>query len=208
MVDHVLGAGVTLQRFVRSSYRELGNFAEQPYELTVERDGNGLKILLVRRGDVRYHRRLLPFRIAKELSLQPGKDGLRVDYTLTNASDTAISSIFGTEWNINLLGGGHNDQAYYHIPGAELGDWHLDSTGEVSQVQEVALGNTRLGAEVRLRLSQPVNLWRFPVEAICNSESGLERVYQGSCILLMLPFSLLPGQSLRLGLDWLTASKD
>ena len=67
----------------------------------------------------------------------------------------------------------------------------------------LALGNRQLGIEIRVKLSQKVRLWRFPVEAICNSEAGLERVYQGSCLVLLLPFRLTPTESLRLGLSWL-----
>jgi len=202
MIDHFLGTGVTLRRFIRCSYRELGDFAEQPYVCKVERYSDRLKILLERKGYLRYDRRLLPFMIGKEISLSPGKDELDVKYILTNMSDIVISSIFGTEWNINLLGGGHNDQAYYEVPSVQLDDWHLDSTGELADIHQLALGNRHLGLELLLKLTQKVKLWRFPVEAICNSESGLERVYQGSCILVILPFSLSPSESLRLGLNW------
>lgn len=192
-----------LPRFARSSYRELGDFVDQCYECLVEETGDRLRIHLKRDGHLKYDRRFLPFRVEKELSLVSGKDELGVEYVLTNTGDAIVQGVFGTEWNINLLGGGHNDQTYYEVPGLQFDDWHLDSTGELSDVEELALGNRQLGIEIRLKLSQKVRLWRFPVEAICNSESGLERVYQGSCLILLLPFSLAHGESLQLGLSWL-----
>lgn len=207
MIDHFLGADATLGKFIRSSYHELGDFVDQPYECLVDETGDRLRIHLKRDGHLKYNRRLLPFRVEKALSLISGKDELRVEYKLTNTGHTTVKSVFGTEWNINLLGGGHSDQAYYEVPGLELDDWHLDSTGELSEIEELALGNRQLGIQILLKVSHKVRLWRFPVEAICNSEAGLERVYQGSCLVLLLPFRLTPGESLRLGLSWLPSGR-
>jgi alpha-amylase len=204
MLDHFLGAGVTLRRFIRCSYHELGDFVEQPYECMIDETNDRLRILLKRDGYLRYNQRLSPFRVEKELTLAAGKDEVAITYQLTNLGNIAASGIFGTEWNINILGGGHNDQAYYDVPGVKLDDWHLDSTGELTDIRQLALGNRHLGIEILLKLTQEVGLWRFPVESICNSESGLEKVYQGSCIVLLLPFTLLPNESLHLGLNWLT----
>ncbi len=35
----------------------------------------------------------------------------------------------------------------------------------------------------------------FPVETVSNSESGFERVYQGSCLIQRWPLALAAGQS-------------
>jgi len=203
MIDHFLSADTTLRKFIRCSYRELGDFVDQAYECMVKEEGWGLRIRLNRDGHLKYNRRLLPFRVEKEMGLISGKDEVKVKYTLTNTGNTTIESIFGMEWNINLLGGGHNGQAYYGVPGLQLDDWHLDSVGELFDIEELTLGNRQLGIEILLKVNQKVRLWRFPVEAICNSEAGLERVYQGSCLVLLLPFRLCPGDKLRLGLSWL-----
>ena len=203
MMDHFLGADTTLRRFIHCSHQEQGDFVDHPYQCLVERISNGLRISLKRDGHLKYNRRLVPFRVEKELMLAAGKDELTIIYRLTNLGNITTGGIFGSEWNINLLGGGHSDQAYYEVPGIQLDDQHLDSTGELPDIWELALGNRHLGIEVQLKLTQRAKLWRFPVEAICNSEGGLERVYQGSCILVILPFTLLPGESLHVGLNWL-----
>lgn len=204
LLDHFLSNSASLANFSRSSYLELGDFIEQPYQYRVEMTTTGLKVLLEREGHLHYNRRLLPLKVEKELILLSGEDKLDVNYTLTNTGDTTISSTFGTEWNINLLGGGHSDQAYYYLPRIALDDGHLDSAGEVFDVQELALGNKNAGIEMRLELTPKMRWWRFPVEAICNSEGGLERVYQGSCTMLTLPFHLSPGEKLQLKLKWYT----
>ena len=100
-----------------------------------------------------------------------------------------------SEWNINLLGGGSNDQAYYHIPGHALENSHFDSTGEVPEVEEFHVGNSWLQQDMGFTLSQPATLWRFSIDTITGSEAGFERVHQGSCLTLIWPLSLDAGQS-------------
>ena len=52
--------------------------------------------------------------------------------------------------------------------------------GELFDIEELALGNRQLGIEIRLKVSQKVRLWRFPVEAIWNSETGVERIREAA----------------------------
>ncbi len=208
MIDHFFDAHTTLKKYIRSSYRDLGNFVDRPYQYQIAQTSDKLSIMIERDGHLRYGHSHLPFRISKEVILFPGESDYQVKYTLTNTSDNPIETIFGTEWNINLLGGGHNDQAYYKIPNIQLDDWHLDSTGELDDIDKLILGNSHLGIEITLELSQKAKLWRFPVETICNSESGLERVYQGNCILIILPLRLSPGESTNLDLTWQSSKND
>jgi len=49
-----------------------------------------------------------------------------------------------------LLGGGHNDLAYYQVPGLTLKDRHLDSWGELTAIDRMVLGNRGLGIEIEV----------------------------------------------------------
>jgi hypothetical protein len=57
-----------------------------------------------------------------------------------------------------------------------------------------------------------VALWRFPVESISNSEGGIEKIYQESCLVMLLPLDLPPGGIAKFNLAWqvnpLDATKD
>jgi len=134
--------------------------------------------------------------------LDAGEEKIEISYQLRNMSDLSIQAVFGSEWNVNLLGGGHNKQAYYQVPGLTLDDHHLDSWGELADIENIVLGNRHLGIELELTAVPKVGLWRFPVESISNSEAGIERLYQASCLLLLLPFSLAPGGIANLNLLW------
>lgn len=122
---------------------------------------------------------------------------------MKNLSDSLVKAVFGCEWNVNLLGGGHNEQAYYMVPGLMLKDGYLDSWDELIDIEKVVLGNRHLGIELELRMAPKANLWLFPVESVSNSEGGIERTYQASCLVVLLPLDLLPGDAASVSLSWL-----
>lgn len=194
-----------MEQFASCSYEELGDFANQPYQLELEKQAPFLKIILRRTDKLHCEDCWLPFEVKKEILIETGKKELWINYQLSNKGDAVASGIFGSEWNINLLGGGHNEQAYYEVPSTTLGDHHLDSTGALSGIGELSLGNKHLGIRLGLAIEPPVAFWRFPVETISNSEAGLERLYQGSCLLFLVPFNLPPGTSQVLSLKWAVA---
>jgi 4-alpha-glucanotransferase len=94
-----------------------------------------------------------------------------------------------------LLGGGTNDQAYYHVDGHNLDDNHFDGSGEVLQVQDFHIGNYWIGQDVGFSLSKATTLWRFSIETVTGSEAGFERNHQGSCLTLLWPLLLEAQQS-------------
>jgi len=203
MIDHFLREETTLEDFIKSQHTEEGDFTNSPYhaEMNVIGD-NILHVVLQRDGHVNNDSGSHPVRVSKRLILRPGSDDFRVLYTIENNGDSELSVTFGSEWNVNLLGGGHNPAAYYLVPGQELEDKALDSTGELQNVRELAVGNSWLNLEMHLRLSKEALFWRFPLETVSGSEAGFERTYQGSCLLLQWPLTLPAGESAEIELEW------
>jgi alpha-amylase len=52
-----------------------------------------------------------------------------------------------------------------------------------------------LGGELALTWTAPATVAWAPVETVSLSETGFERIYQGSALLLSWPLSLAPGQT-------------
>ncbi len=202
LIDHFFSPDTKLQEFADNLYTDLGNFADQAYEPSLEKKGSIIKVRLSRSGILCIEGKSLPFEVEKEIGLEAREERIEINYCLRNMSDSSAEAVFGSEWNINLLGGGHNEQAYYRVPGFTLDDCHLDSWGELIDIDKVVLGNRHLGIELELTAAPKIGLWRFPVESISNSEGGVERLYQGSCLLVLLPFSLAPGGMASLNLIW------
>lgn len=201
-LDHFLSPDATLKGFARGEYEELGDFLIQPYRSSTKPSEEGLCVHLEREGMVRSPQGPIALRLEKEIGVRKCHRQMEVGYKLTNLSAERASLHFASEWNINLLGGGHNEQAFYAVAGISLEDAHLDSWGVLEGADHITLGNRYLGIELEVHLDRRVRLWRFPVETVSNSESGIERSYQGSCLLLIWDLEMGPEESQSLNMTW------
>jgi len=192
LIDHFLAPSVTLERFAQVHFEEQGNFVELPYETGVKQDESGITVTMIRDGQVKRPGALqpLPVRLAKTLFIPSGEEKLIARYTISNKGQSRLQTRFASEWNIHLLGGGGNDQAYYRIEGHELENSHFDSTGEVLEVRHFHIGNRWIQQDMGFALSEAATLWRFSIETVTGSEAGFERNHQGSCLTLLWPILL------------------
>ena len=197
LIDHFLAPSVTLLDFAQSQFEEQGNFVELPYTSEVQQDNHGMTVTLRGDGQVRRSGALgpLPVQLSKTLFLPLGEEKLVVRYTIQNNGQSRLQTRFASEWNLHLLGGGGNDQAYYRVEGHELENGHFDSTGEVTQVHELHIGNRWIQQDIGFSLSESATLWRFSLDTITGSEAGFERNHQGSCLTLLWPLLLDAGQT-------------
>ena len=202
LVDRFLDKQVTPLDYSRNNFMDAGNFAGRPYEFAVNSTDNSLDVLLKRRGTVQCGHGAADLALEKIVTLSQRMGSLHIGCRFINESDMPVDTIFAGEWNINLLGGGHNEGAYYRVEGRDIGDTHLDSHGEIQDAAELIMGNSLLGIELALRLDRPLTLWRFPVECVSNSEGGVEKVYQCSCVVILLPLMLAPGQEASFHYSW------
>ncbi len=197
LIDHFLPPGATLPDFAQAQFEEMGNFVEHPYNTEVQQDHKGITITLSRDGFVRRPGALgpLPVHLSKNIFIPLGEEKLLVRYVIENKGQTRLQTRFASEWNINLLGGGGNDQAYYHVEGHELDNERFDSTGEVTPVRSLHIGNLWIQQDMGFSLSEAATLWRFSIETVTGSEAGFERNHQGSCLTLLWPLLLEAGES-------------
>jgi 4-alpha-glucanotransferase len=197
LIDHFFDAGTTLSSYAQAQYEEYGSFVEQPYTASAQQYDDGLAVTLSCDGHVRHDGApgAVPVHVTKSLFLPLGEERLLVQYTIENKSQACLRTRFGCEWNIHLLGGGANDQAYYVIDGQTLDNSHFDSTGETQHVASFHIGNSWIGQHMNFTLSLPATLWRFSIETVTGSEAGFERTHQGSCLTLLWPLVLEPTQT-------------
>jgi alpha-amylase len=111
--------------------------------------------------------------------------------TIDVTADVDFEGTLELEWNLNLLGGGGNAAAYYRW--AENETRH-DAPGQVDAGVELFSGNEHEGAELAVVCDPPASQEWTPVETVSNSESGFERVYQGSCLIQRWPLQLAAGE--------------
>ncbi len=120
------------------------------------------------------------------------KPALELATTVENRGGAPVAFELAVEWNVNLLGGGHNPAAFYETAAGER--TAHDVRGEVASAGSVAFGNDYESVRIEASLEPAARLTWFPVETVSNSEGGFERVYQGSSLLFRWPVSLAPGE--------------
>ncbi len=198
-LDHFISESTDLESFRRCQYEEEGDFIQKPYDNEARKKGKSQEILFSCRGKVGKDGRGDPINLEKTFSISPSQRVVKASYQITYGGEERKTN-FGIEFNINLLAGDAPDR-YYAIRGHQLEDRRLASIGELGDVSEVQLVDEWVGMKVVLKTDRNCNLWRFPVETVSLSESGFERIFQGSCLLLYWPLDLEPEKEFRVSLD-------
>jgi len=132
--------------------------------------------------------RLLGDRMAPELV---------IDLEVHHRGSEPIDCRIGLELSVHLLGGGGNPSAWYDVDGARSAH---DGSGQAQDVAAIGYGNDWGGVAVRAVPEPAADAWWSPIETVSNSESGFERVYQGSSLLFSWPLRLAAGEARRFSL--------
>ncbi|MEK7281872.1 MAG: alpha-amylase/4-alpha-glucanotransferase domain-containing protein, partial [Chloroflexota bacterium] len=190
--DHLLPLETTFKAFSSGKYEELAGLATAPYQAETKHEKEATTVRLWHQGG--------GLEVKKRLLLQLGEEGLEINYKLVNQGQERLHARFGSEWNLNLLAGGGNKDAFYEAKGTK--GLHPGSPAELPPTDRLLMGNRWLRLRMSLELSPQAHLWLYPVETLSLSEDGVERVYQGSCIFPWWEIDLAPGQSLSFSLQW------
>ncbi|MBI2524824.1 MAG: DUF1926 domain-containing protein [Candidatus Rokubacteria bacterium] len=156
------------------------------------RESNGvIRVLLdvARAGD-------LPLRLEKSVTVHAEGARLTVGYRLEWTGTEGLAGRWGVQFNL-ALSAGEAPGRYYRLPGRPS----LGSRGALEGQRGLALVDEWLGEEVGIHWAAPAEVGWAPVETVSLSETGFERIHQGSAILLAWPVRLEPGGSHELAFD-------
>jgi alpha-amylase len=190
-LDHFIAEPMDFESFRKCHYQEEGDFIKGLYETEVRKKGKVQEILFSRLGNLRKDGRGDPIRIEKRFSIPIHQKSVQATYEMVYQGEKRETN-FGIEFNINLLAGDAPDR-YYQIPGHQLEDRTLASLGILNDITEVHLVDEWNKMEVVLKTDKRCHLWRFPIETVSLSESGFERIFQGSCLLFYWPLDFETG---------------
>jgi len=201
-LDHFIAEGTDFDSFRRGGYQEESDSVQAHYETHIrEHDGN-YTVVFSLSGNESEEGKGCPFGPEKRFTLSRGS--VKAYYQVVSRCRGKRKTYFGIEFNINLLAGDAPDR-YYRIPGHDLEDRKLASAGECKEVSEIELIDEWMRLRVFLKILPACTLWRFPIETVSLSESGFERVFQGSCLLAGWPLELEPERgfetSIELGVE-------
>lgn len=202
-VDRFYPEDLTLEGVKTRTIGDLGDFAAGDYQVVAvgvdERETPVAKLEVERHGRVKD----LPVHVKKSYQLSIEGSDLLVEYRITNESDQPTTVCFGTELNLSLLAG--NDPSRYLVIDGGAEHHPMESEGvtdaffEAMMVDEWSKFRLVVGAA-----GGKARLLRHPIETVSQSESGLERTYQGTCLLPVWRLELKPKETetlnLRLGI--------
>ncbi len=183
-IDHFFGENESLESFYRGEAQDRADFMNTRFHADPVK--SGLKLT----ATGRIWR--LPVTLIKTAILT--KQGLDFRITVKNTAEHEIHGLYACEFNFGLLGGNSPDR-YYELDGDTSYRTPLNTKAEDASVQQVRLVDEGDKFALTLKFTEPVRLWRSPVETISMSEAGFERVYQASCVVPLWPFTLQPGAS-------------
>lgn len=194
--DHFISSDVTLDNFARSDFIELGDFLDSEYETTdIENYELEATVTLKREGMVIIDGAACPVAVEKQYLINGEDATLTVTYNVTNMGDGKIECRFGVELNLTLLAGDAEDR--YWTGEGIIGTPNLLDMGEIKSAKSIGMRDDWAKFEVIVSSDIPVDIWRHPVETVSQSESGFERIYQGSSVVLLSHISLLPGDTMK-----------
>jgi alpha-amylase len=182
--------------------KDLGDFAAGDYKVEAigvdEPKDASFGLHMFKKGNVREGGSARPITIEKHLKVEIDRAALHVRYVLRNDGDRPLELAFATEINVNLLAG--NDPSRYVKLGGSEERAPLASEGVTDEWKKVTLVDEWMKIRLELESSAPGRLFRYPVETVSQSENGLERTYQGTCLAPCWRVSIAPGEKREVGL--------
>jgi alpha-amylase len=187
-----LDPATTPGAYAVAAEREIADFRDG--EFAVDHLAPG-QVSLSRNGNVLGQ----PVGLSKTIRLEGGRldPVLIVELEIRHRGTRAVDARLGIELGVHLLGGGGNPQAWYDVAGHRSAH---DGSGQAAGIESIAYGNDWVGIAVTAHAEPAADAWWSPIETVSNSESGFERVYQGSALLVSWLVRLEPGETRRVAL--------
>ncbi|MBI5847297.1 MAG: DUF1926 domain-containing protein [Nitrospirae bacterium] len=176
LLDHFLPAETTLDAMAGSSHEELGDFTTGIYSLTRSYKKGDISLVMGREGVVAGNR----VDVRKKIDLTH-ESRVELEYLLKGT----FGGLFAVEMNLSLLG-----SPFALI---RVGDKTLQARSKAvhERIRGFVVEDTFLKLRLQFSFSEDIQLWHYPVETISLSEQGVERLYQGTALLFVLPIPCL-----------------
>ncbi|MBI5806075.1 DUF1926 domain-containing protein [candidate division TA06 bacterium] len=181
LVDHLLGPETDLESFYRNCHREQEPGLNGAWVHETNREAE--------RATVELTKIINDLTVVKKIVFGTGPS-FRIEYSWMNCGLKEMEIWPGIEFNFGLLssGFGRHCRSASQILSTEA----LNVRAQDQDISQLSVIDGYRNLSVDFDLDQAWDLWRFPVETVSQSESGLERNYQCSCFLWNKRIKLLP----------------
>jgi len=156
---------------------------ERAFHARVSASGTGLEVSLHLDAPDGW-----PLRVEKRVSISSEQAEVRAEYRLHWHGKDPVEGRWAVQLNLTLTAG-EAEGRYYRVEGRPS----LGSRGALGGAQTLSLVDEWIGGEIGLAWSAGAHIGWAPIETVSLSESGFERIYQGSALLLTWAVTLAPG---------------
>jgi len=136
-----------------------------------------------------------PMALQKSLIVAADDSAVTAGYRLRWEGEEPLDARWAVQCNL-ALSAGDAPGRYFRVAGRPS----LGSRGRLEGAHGLAMVDEWLGGEVALSFTAPAEVAWAPVETVSLSESGFERIYQGSALLVAWPVRLAPGETWEVSL--------
>lgn len=136
-----------------------------------------------------------PMSLQKSLVVAADDPVVAAGYRLRWEGEEPLDARWAVQCNLTLSAGDAPGR-YFRVAGRPS----LGSRGRLEGAHGLAMVDEWLGGEIALSCSAPAEIAWAPVETVSLSESGFERIYQGSAVLVIWPVRLRPGETWEVSL--------
>ncbi len=168
LIDHLCCDAYTLESFKKANFKEIGDFANQPFEF------NEAKMEFKRDGGV-YLEQKHRTSLSKKYSFEEVKLGV----TLGIESDFSDKLYYATEFNLHFA---HPHKVL--INGQNVGDGVI-----LRDVESIVLEDDFTQKALKINMSEKTTLYAYILNTVSQNESGFELVAQQISLLFSLEFS-------------------
>jgi len=187
-LDHFFDPKIKISALGKGDYRELSDLHTAGWAFAPLTDAASVD--LHRTAQVEQQSGSLLIEVSKRIELEGKKGDAKVTHRIANVSGDVLHCTFAVEWCANFLAPKTHDR-YFEADGKRLEKPFLVSTGIVTGASRFRIVDEYLGLALSFE-AEGAEYWRLPIETISMSESGFERVYQGSMIFMVWKLALKP----------------
>jgi len=177
-LDHILPESVNWQDLMMNRHEELFDFGAKSYGLT--RHLSSEKSATVELECDATLPQAKTLKIKKEYRVADSRS-ITTNYTLYRYADNLPPLLFATEINFTLLAG-HDQSRYYKWGNVLPGKILMDARDTIAEAEDISLIDEAFKFRVRIKMEPHARLMFWPIETVSQSETGFDRLYQGSTI--------------------------
>ncbi|MBE0516804.1 MAG: DUF1926 domain-containing protein [Methanophagales archaeon] len=193
-IDHFLPLNTRLKDVKNSEFNEMGDFLNQPYGYEVELATDSASIIFLRSGRLRVNGDSIPILLRKSITIERDKPEITLDYQIENRGAQDFTLFFGTELNLSpILVSKGSYFSLIRYNGSQRRSSRVE--GAHPGIKSLQLVSKKLDVVLSVNTILPMNIWRFPVYTVSQSERGFERGLQAYCVCSYWQLGLSPGSS-------------